>query len=262
MLARAILDGDDRWRLFSSYELVWAGGKAGRMAAQTIYWSMQVRDRLQEKIARYRDKARREADARQDRWAADKAARLAAQAAQRADEEARQVVEAEARRLAAREAAQIAAERARQHQEQSRKEEQARQIVEAARRAEEEARRAAADIERAAAEKAVRDAAAALARQLEDHKALTATVTPAPAAAVSGAAETETAAVIAGREAPPADVATTPEAVESRPPDRAHAVPTLEETMSAPAPIAEMFSQRRKGTARKPRKKKDGAPAS
>jgi hypothetical protein len=186
MLARAILDGDDSWRLFSSYELVWAGGKAGRAAAQTVYWSMQARDRLQEWIARYRDKARREADARQERWAADKAARVAAQAALRAEEEARQITEAEARRAAAREAAQIAAERAKRHQDQLRKEEQSRRIVEDARRAEEEARRATKEIALAAAEKAVRDAARALARQLEEHKALTVvaeTVEPSTAAA-------------------------------------------------------------------------------
>jgi gamma-glutamylputrescine oxidase len=182
MLARAILDGDDRWRLFSSYELVWAGGKAGRMAAQAITWSAQLRDTVQEKIARYRDTARREADARQERWAADKAARIAAQAALRAEEEARQIAEAEARRLAAREAAQIAAERAKQYQEQLRREEQARQVAAAAQRAEEEARWAAEEIAQAAAEKAVRDAARALARQLEEHKALSA-VAPAIAAA-------------------------------------------------------------------------------
>ena len=62
MIARAILDGDDRWRLFSPYELVWAGGRLGRAAAQTLFWSMQMRDSLQEKIARYRDRARREAE--------------------------------------------------------------------------------------------------------------------------------------------------------------------------------------------------------
>jgi glycine/D-amino acid oxidase-like deaminating enzyme len=190
MIAGAILDGDDRWRLFSSYELVWAGGKAGRVAAQAIYWSMQLRDTLQERIARYRDKARREADARQERWAADKAARLAAQATLRAEEEARQIAEAEARRLAAREAAQIAAERAKQYQEQLRREEQARQVAAAAQRADDEARWAAAEIAQAAAEKAVRDAARALARQLEEHKALSA-VAPAIAAA-DIAAVTET----------------------------------------------------------------------
>jgi glycine/D-amino acid oxidase-like deaminating enzyme len=238
MIARAILDGDDRWRLFSSYELVWAGGKAGRMAAQAIYWSTQVRDTLQERIARYRDQARREADARQAKWAADKAARIAAQAVQRADEEARRIAEAEARRLAAREAARIAAERAKQREDQLRKEEQARQIAAAAKRAEEEARKAAEEIDRAAAEKVIRDAARALARQIEEHKALTAAVTPAPAGeGASGAAE-------------------------PRPPDSGHAGPTLEEAMSAPAPVAEIFGARRNGTARKPRKKKDGAPMS
>src|SRR5207248_6104324 len=48
IIARAILDGEDRWRLFSSYELVWAGGRAGRVAAQAAYWSMQARDAVQE----------------------------------------------------------------------------------------------------------------------------------------------------------------------------------------------------------------------
>ena len=65
MIARAILDGDDRWRLFSPYELVWAGGRLGRAAAQSMFWSMQLRDTLKEKIARYRDRARREAERRQ-----------------------------------------------------------------------------------------------------------------------------------------------------------------------------------------------------
>jgi len=77
MIARAILDGDDRWRLFSPYELVWAGGRLGRAAAQAVFWSMQLRDKLQEKIARYRDRARREAERRQQQWEAEKAARLA-----------------------------------------------------------------------------------------------------------------------------------------------------------------------------------------
>ena len=71
MIARAILEGDDRWRLFSPYELVWAGGRAGRIAAQTMLWSMRVRDALKEKLARYRDRARREADARQIRYEAE-----------------------------------------------------------------------------------------------------------------------------------------------------------------------------------------------
>src|SRR2546423_9692348 len=67
MIARAILDGDDRWRLFSSYELVWAGGRARRVAPQAAPWAMQARDSVHEWVSRYRDRARREADARQAR---------------------------------------------------------------------------------------------------------------------------------------------------------------------------------------------------
>lgn len=40
LIARAIVDGDDRWRLFLPYELIWAGGRAGRLVAQVSYvWS-------------------------------------------------------------------------------------------------------------------------------------------------------------------------------------------------------------------------------
>ena len=38
ILARAIVDGDDTWRLFSPYEFVWAGGKLGRAVKQVFYW--------------------------------------------------------------------------------------------------------------------------------------------------------------------------------------------------------------------------------
>src|SRR5204862_6253307 len=51
MIARAILDGDDSWRLFSSYELVWAGGRAGRAGAPAAYWSVQACDSPQARIA-------------------------------------------------------------------------------------------------------------------------------------------------------------------------------------------------------------------
>ncbi|TMJ05732.1 MAG: FAD-binding oxidoreductase [Alphaproteobacteria bacterium] len=171
MIARAILDGDDRWRLFSSYELVWAGGRAGRVAAQAAYWSMQARDALQGWISRYRDSARRESDERQARWAAEKAARKAEAEARRAEEETRRIAEAEARRLAAEEARKVAAEkalRARQEVERIRQERA---------RAAEEAKHAAEEAARAAAENAMHDAAeaaTALPRQIGEHKALTA----------------------------------------------------------------------------------------
>jgi glycine/D-amino acid oxidase-like deaminating enzyme len=58
LIARAIVERDDRWRLFSAYELVWAGGKAGRPAAQVLYWSMQVRDAVEERLSQRREIAR------------------------------------------------------------------------------------------------------------------------------------------------------------------------------------------------------------
>jgi len=44
LLASAITDGDDRFRLFEPFGLEWAGGPVGRMAAQATYWTYQLRD--------------------------------------------------------------------------------------------------------------------------------------------------------------------------------------------------------------------------
>ncbi|VAW21483.1 hypothetical protein MNBD_ALPHA12-1878 [hydrothermal vent metagenome] len=49
LIASAIAEGDDRWRQFSSFGPVWAGGALGRAAVQAIYWFMQGRDRIEEK---------------------------------------------------------------------------------------------------------------------------------------------------------------------------------------------------------------------
>lgn len=122
MIARAILEGDDRWRLFSPYELVWAGGRSGRAAAQVLLWSMRARDSVKEKLARYRDRARREADARQIRYEAERALRIAEAERHRAEEETRRAAEQEAQRLAAEEAGRAAAERARQAAERATRE--------------------------------------------------------------------------------------------------------------------------------------------
>src|SRR5580704_4149423 len=63
LIARAIVERDDRWRLFSSYELVWAGGRIGPPAAQALYWTMQVRDAIEERLSHRREAARRRAAA-------------------------------------------------------------------------------------------------------------------------------------------------------------------------------------------------------
>ncbi len=52
LIARAIVDGDDRWRLFLPFELIWAGGLTGRVAAQAGYWWRRKRDELTARKAR------------------------------------------------------------------------------------------------------------------------------------------------------------------------------------------------------------------
>jgi glycine/D-amino acid oxidase-like deaminating enzyme len=194
MIARAILDGDDRWRLFSPYELVWAGGRFGRAAAQAVFWSMQWRDTVQEKIARYRDRARREAERRQQQFEAEKAARRAAEETRRAEEAARRVAEEEARRAAAKEAARLAAERARQAEAEVKiAREEGRRIAEQARLKKEEAARAAA----AQSMQNAADAAAALSRQIEEHRARIASPGTVVAPEVEPAAEVTTAPDVA-----------------------------------------------------------------
>jgi gamma-glutamylputrescine oxidase len=67
LIARSIVEGDETWRMFAPYELVWAGGRLGRVVAQGLYWGSRPLTRVEEGVARYREQAR-----------ARKAARLAA----------------------------------------------------------------------------------------------------------------------------------------------------------------------------------------
>ena len=53
--AQAIVDGDDSWRLFAPFELVWAGGKLGRAAMQVYYWWFDARERFAARQARQRE---------------------------------------------------------------------------------------------------------------------------------------------------------------------------------------------------------------
>jgi glycine/D-amino acid oxidase-like deaminating enzyme len=90
LISNAIIDHDDRWRLFVPFGLVWAGGAWGRRTTQFIYWSAQLRDRFEEARSRARERA---AKRRAERAAAAEVARkaaeekAAAEAAQRAKEE-------------------------------------------------------------------------------------------------------------------------------------------------------------------------------
>jgi gamma-glutamylputrescine oxidase len=55
LIARGIVEGDQTWRLFSPYDLVWAGGKAGRAAVQVLYWAHRIRERLDAQFSRPAD---------------------------------------------------------------------------------------------------------------------------------------------------------------------------------------------------------------
>jgi gamma-glutamylputrescine oxidase len=61
LIARAIVEGDDTWRLFLPFELIWAGGRAGRVAAQVGYWWRRNRDEIKARKARGRAGGAREA---------------------------------------------------------------------------------------------------------------------------------------------------------------------------------------------------------
>jgi glycine/D-amino acid oxidase-like deaminating enzyme len=58
LIARSILWGDDRWRLFSPFELVWAGGPSGRVAGQIVGLWGRGHSATAGALARYRERAR------------------------------------------------------------------------------------------------------------------------------------------------------------------------------------------------------------
>ncbi len=58
LIARSILWGDERWRLFSPFELVWAGGATGRVAGQVIATWERGAAAAAGALARYRERAR------------------------------------------------------------------------------------------------------------------------------------------------------------------------------------------------------------
>ncbi|MDP2621905.1 MAG: FAD-binding oxidoreductase [Hyphomicrobiales bacterium] len=60
LVAAAIAEGDDRWRLFTLYTARWGGGALGRAATQLVYWKLRLADRIEEARSR-RGTGRREA---------------------------------------------------------------------------------------------------------------------------------------------------------------------------------------------------------
>src|SRR4051794_16291274 len=69
LVARSILWGDERWRLFSPFELVWAGGTTGRVAGHLIGLWERGSSAAAGKLARYREGARAKERVREARLA-------------------------------------------------------------------------------------------------------------------------------------------------------------------------------------------------
>jgi gamma-glutamylputrescine oxidase len=61
IIAQAVAEGDDTWRLFAPFELVWAGGRLGRAAMQVYYWTFSARERWAARQAREREEEFRRA---------------------------------------------------------------------------------------------------------------------------------------------------------------------------------------------------------
>jgi glycine/D-amino acid oxidase-like deaminating enzyme len=69
MVARSIVSGDERWRLFSPFELVWAGGPTGRVAGHLIGMWGRGSAAAAGALARYREGARSRERVREARLA-------------------------------------------------------------------------------------------------------------------------------------------------------------------------------------------------
>ena len=69
LIARSILWGDDRWRLFSPFELVWAGGTTGRAVGHAVGAWTRGSSAVAGTLARYRERARAKEEIREARLA-------------------------------------------------------------------------------------------------------------------------------------------------------------------------------------------------
>lgn len=147
LIARAVMEGDDRWRQFQPFELVWAGGRAGRIVMQSAYWGRREYEKWASKRARANELYR----IRMEPVLKKRAEEAAERARLRAE---REEVEAATRAEAARIKAERDAETARIKAEQ-----RAARKAEKERIAAEKAQAKRLEAERIAAEKAATEAA-------------------------------------------------------------------------------------------------------
>src|ERR1700730_740375 len=76
LIASAIAENDDRWRLFVPFGLVTAGGIIGKAMVQLVYWGAELRDQYDERTMELRKRLRA--------WRKEKRARAAARRRERA----------------------------------------------------------------------------------------------------------------------------------------------------------------------------------
>ncbi|CCE07860.1 putative FAD dependent oxidoreductase [Bradyrhizobium sp. STM 3843] len=69
LIAQGILAGDERWRLFSPFELVWAGGASGRVAGYVVSLWTRGSSAVAGGLARHRERVRVKERAREARLA-------------------------------------------------------------------------------------------------------------------------------------------------------------------------------------------------
>lgn len=62
IVARAISEDDTRWKLFSPFELVWAGGALGKAAVQGYYHAYRTREKIDGMLSRRREREQRKKD--------------------------------------------------------------------------------------------------------------------------------------------------------------------------------------------------------
>jgi glycine/D-amino acid oxidase-like deaminating enzyme len=156
LIAGAMIDGDDRFRLFEPFELVWAGGRAGRFIAKHFYSGYRRYERWASRRSHRNEAWRIENEPRLRKEAEEAAERARIRAEEAAVAEAarieRQKIEAEQAELRRIERGRIAAEKA--EAKRIRNEEKAVARAEAARLKEEKRAAAHAEKERIAAEQA------------------------------------------------------------------------------------------------------------
>jgi gamma-glutamylputrescine oxidase len=90
LIAHAVVEGDDRWKVFLPYALVWSGGTLARAAIQVAYWSRRSGEQWSRTLGRRGAKRRAEPSGERNV--------SSAQPPQAADENAGQIAKASNRR--------------------------------------------------------------------------------------------------------------------------------------------------------------------